>query len=225
MDLLLPIRLVVAHILGDFLLQPDSWVADRNEKNFRSKALYLHGLIHFLLVMGLAGTKSAWWIGLIIGAGHILLDGFKALIKQNNLWSFLIDQSLHFLIIFLCWNLAEGTSSFYLIEYLLSDFRFWWLLTGYLLNILLYPRIIAFATMRWREHVPPERELLYKAGRWIGILERTLVFTLVLVGQYAAVGFFMAAKSVFRFGDLKDGKDKGQTEYVLIGTLLSVGLA
>lgn len=39
-----------------------------------------------------------------------------------------------------------------------------------------------------------------------------------------AVGFLLAAKSVFRFGDLRDDQDRKRTEYVLIGTLLSFGL-
>jgi hypothetical protein len=35
----------------------------------------------------------------------------------------------------------------------------------------------------------------------------------------------LAAKSVFRFGDLKESKDRKLTEYILIGTLLSFGIA
>jgi hypothetical protein len=35
----------------------------------------------------------------------------------------------------------------------------------------------------------------------------------------------LAAKSIFRFGDLKESKDRKLTEYVLIGTLLSFGIA
>jgi hypothetical protein len=35
----------------------------------------------------------------------------------------------------------------------------------------------------------------------------------------------ITAKSVFRFGDLNKGKNRKLTEYVLIGTLLSFGLA
>jgi hypothetical protein len=37
--------------------------------------------------------------------------------------------------------------------------------------------------------------------------------------------FLLAAKSIFRFGDLKKVKDRKLTEYVLIGTLLSFGIA
>ena len=66
---------------------------------------------------------------------------------------------------------------------------------------------------------------LEKAGNYIGILERLFVFAFVLAGQWEAVGFLLAAKSVFRFGDLKESKDRKLTEYVLIGTLLSFGIA
>jgi hypothetical protein len=64
-------------------------------------------------------------------------------------------------------------------------------------------------------------ESLQNAGKWIGVLERLLVLTFVLVDQWAAIGFLLAAKSVFRFGDLKNDRDRMKTEYILIGTLLS----
>jgi hypothetical protein len=45
------------------------------------------------------------------------------------------------------------------------------------------------------------------------------------MGYFDAIGFLLAAKSIFRFGDLKEAKDRKLTEYVLIGTLLSFGIA
>ena len=59
----------------------------------------------------------------------------------------------------------------------------------------------------------------------IGYLERTLVLIFILQGQWAAIGFLVTAKSVFRFSDLKIGQDRKLTEYILIGTLLSFGIA
>ena len=52
-----------------------------------------------------------------------------------------------------------------------------------------------------------------------------MVFTFILYGRWEAVGFLLAAKSVFRFGNLKESHDRKLTEYVLIGTLLSFGIA
>ena len=61
--------------------------------------------------------------------------------------------------------------------------------------------------------------------KYIGILERVLIFVFILTNHFEAVGFLLAAKSIFRFGDLKEAQDLKLTEYVLIGTLLSFGIA
>lgn len=68
-------------------------------------------------------------------------------------------------------------------------------------------------------------ESLNNAGKYIGMLERIFVFTFVVTGNWEGIGFLLAAKSVFRFGDLKESKDRKLTEYILIGTLLSFGMA
>lgn len=68
-------------------------------------------------------------------------------------------------------------------------------------------------------------ESLNNAGKYIGMLERLFVFIFVVTGNWEGVGFLLAAKSVFRFGDLKESKDRKLTEYILIGTLLSFGIA
>ena len=59
-------------------------------------------------------------------------------------------------------------------------------------------------------------------GRAIGILERLIVFGLVVTGNAIAVMFVMTAKAFTRFREL-DSREFA--EYVLIGTLMSVGLA
>ena len=66
---------------------------------------------------------------------------------------------------------------------------------------------------------------LESAGKLIGMLERVLVFVFIYMGRWEGVGFLLAAKSVFRFGVLKDAHSMKLTEYVLIGTLLSFGIA
>jgi hypothetical protein len=62
----------------------------------------------------------------------------------------------------------------------------------------------------------------YNAGRIIGILERVIVYFLVLNAQYGAIGLILAAKGVTRFRGLDE---REIAEYVLIGTLLSTLLA
>jgi hypothetical protein len=79
---------------------------------------------------------------------------------------------------------------------------------------------------RWYAEIQDTDSMsLRKAGTYIGILERLFVFTFVVTGHWDAIGFLVAAKSVFRFGDLKESKDRKMTEYILIGTLLSLEIA
>lgn len=59
-------------------------------------------------------------------------------------------------------------------------------------------------------------------GRAIGVLERALALTLVLLGQYGALGLIVAAKALARFKALEE---REFAEYFLIGTLASLALA
>jgi len=54
-----------------------------------------------------------------------------------------------------------------------------------------------------------------------GELERFLIYLFVLSDQLGAVGFLVAAKSIFRFGELRDHANRLEAEYITIGTLLS----
>ena len=78
---------------------------------------------------------------------------------------------------------------------------------------------------RWRVESLSEDASLPQAGQYIGMLERLFVFGFIALNQWQAIGFLLAAKSVFRFSDLSRAKDRQLTEYILIGTLLSFGLA
>jgi hypothetical protein len=62
----------------------------------------------------------------------------------------------------------------------------------------------------------------YDRGRVIGFLERGLIYAFVLGGHYEAVGFLLVAKA---FAHIRHFDDRASLEYVLIGTLLSSGLA
>lgn len=62
-------------------------------------------------------------------------------------------------------------------------------------------------------------------GQTIGQWERLLIYLFVLVGAPTAVGFLVAAKSILRFGEIKDSGTHQQVEYILIGTLTSFGFA
>lgn len=62
-------------------------------------------------------------------------------------------------------------------------------------------------------------------GRAIGRWERLLIFLFVLANAPTAIGFLVTAKSILRFGEIRDGESQREAEYILIGTLMSFGFA
>ena len=77
--------------------------------------------------------------------------------------------------------------------------------------------------LRMARHEAPQSE--NRAGRWIGILERLLIYVLVLIGAAAAAGLVVAAKSILRFPEISGKPASIDPEYVLIGSLASWLLA
>jgi len=67
-----------------------------------------------------------------------------------------------------------------------------------------------------------EQEEIIKIGSWIGILEREIILMLGLLGQFGAIGFVLAAKSLARYKQLEK---KAFAEKYLVGTLLSALIA
>lgn len=225
--------LLLAHLVGDFLLQPLAWVEDRLRHYHRSRHLVHHVLVHGILtfaVLAVAALVMADAPGLLTAlagaaaviASHWLIDLGKAHLPAGRLRWFLLDQALHWLVLTGVW-LAWLDSAQPLATAL------GWLLTPEVLGVaaayLLLTRPVAFAIAlamrRWSEQLAAPGTLA-QAGARIGMLERALVLTLALLDQLAAVGFLLVAKSVLRFGDLREAQDRKLTEYVLLGTLLSV---
>jgi hypothetical protein len=219
-------KLILAHLLGDFILQPNSWVADKERRKLKSPYLYLHVLIHTVLSFVFLWNTDLWWVSLLVGITHFIIDASKLIFqtgKNKKRW-FFIDQLLHILVI--------AGISFYFKEFsfdFLQNQQFLKILLAVLFLTTPASIFIKIALSSWtpapETQSSIQTESLSSAGKYIGILERLLVFTFIMVNHWEGVGFMVAAKSVFRFSDLAQAKQRKLTEYVLIGTLLSFGLA
>ncbi|ALZ74367.1 DUF3307 domain-containing protein [Rheinheimera sp. F8] len=231
LDLLL--LLLLAHVLGDFFLQPLSWVKDRLQWHFKSPKLQLHVSVH----MGLSlAVLLAWqwrygWshdslmavaLALAIGLSHYLIDVAKSY-SSNGLMAFLLDQLAHLGVLLLLWSAYTANWQ-------------WWppmlpqnsliLLLAYLLVLTPSSVLIGQLLRRWRPDllsVPAQG--LPAGGQYIGMLERVLILTFVLLDQFAVIGFILVGKALFRFADLSRAQDTKLTEYVLLGTFFSMVLS
>lgn len=220
------IQLILAHLLGDFILQPNSWVADKENRKLKSSYLYFHVLIHTILSFIFLWDLKLWWVAVLVGISHFIIDACKLSfqkIQTKKRW-FFIDQALHVAVI--------GGISLYFSEFnfeFLKDQDFLKMIMAALFLTSPASIFIKLLLSSWTpvtvEENSVQSDSLSSAGKYIGILERLLVFTFIVVNHWEGVGFMIAAKSVFRFSDLAQAKQRKLTEYVLIGTLLSFGIA
>ena len=227
-NLVIFLQLLLAHVLTDFVLQPGSWVRHKREFKAASGYLYFHSFLAGFLSYLLLQQWSQWEIPAIIAITHFFIDLWKLYQKEDNLKIFLWDQFLHFLVIvFVSLYLAES------LDKLLPEMKRWLTSAEFLVVVIAYLLIIfpagfliGKATQRWEKEIghTPGNTSLQSAGRYIGIFERILVLTFILTNNFSAIGFLIAAKSILRFSDKSEIGARKQTEYVLIGTLMSFAI-
>lgn len=223
--MILFIKLLLSHFIGDFVFQPEKWVKDKEKNKIKSQFLYLHILVHiiFLLVI-LRFSRTYLWGYVLIVVSHYCIDLAKVYLLDNrnakNL--FFLDQLAHLsilvLVVFIYDPVNISLNSIF-------DSTFILLVLSILSVTFVSSVIIKVLVSHWTNDLDSETESLADAGKYIGMLERLFVFVFLVLNQWQAIGFLLAAKSIFRFGDLSKSKDRKLTEYVLIGTLLSFALA
>lgn len=241
----------LAHFSADFLLQSDRMVQARTAgrvwpylAHAGTVAAVLFVLLHFY------GVGAAAFFAILVAGLHLILDWLKDLLGRKGsprvqVALFVGDQVLHGLVLFFSWQwLAPRPDPRVLYYYgLLVPPRAAAVfgtaqgtpaieLNLVLAVVLVYVAVMFAGAVLLRKildalGVSPRREpgddaSAGRIGKYIGILERGLILTLVLADVVSAVGFVVAAKSVARFKELDE---KGFAEYYLVGTLASTLLA
>jgi vacuolar-type H+-ATPase subunit I/STV1 len=177
---------------------------------------------------------------LIIAVSHFKIDVIKSYCSQNTT-AFIIDQLAHVAVILGVFLYATNQWHNALALIKLLGAQHLAVLLAYLAVLKPSSIIIKQLLSPWSSEVltnkPPSShpndpptittealQTLSLAGQRIGYLERVLMLTFVLLNQFSAIGFLIAAKSIFRFGDLTKHQDRKLTEYVLLGTFTSVAI-
>ena len=220
------LKLVAAHIITDFWLQPNEWVAEKKSIGLRSGKFWLHILLTTMIAAIFTWNMKDWWfVPLFIGTTHAIIDIAKIKSGRDDLVSFCLDQFAHLLMIGIGTYFAGELSTLEIskLHEWLNAPSCWLLIIA--IAMIVHPAgyFVGMATAKWRNEITDDQaqsQSLNNAGLWIGRLERLLVFTFMVMGEFSAIGFLIAAKSLLRFssGDVSQRK---QSEYVLIGTLIS----
>ncbi len=220
------ISLLAAHVAGDFLFQTRKDVLNKD----RIPVLVKHAATVSAISYVLCGFWKNWQLPVLIFVSHALIDGIKVLwtrrVRGHELPVFFMDQAVHVLVI---WSLAlyAGEKGPGWWAHFIGDGYFRFLV--YVFGLVLAARAGAIVLeMAVRPYLMQLKEAglepvkgLFNGGRTIGQLERALIFLFILAGQPGAIGFLIAAKSILRFGEIKDRENRMEAEYIIIGTLMS----
>lgn len=211
--------LFIAHLLSDFIFQSQSMSDKKSRKAITWYHIYhvaIVGVLSFILSLDL----NFWSAAIILMLLHLLTDIAKSALqlKYSSKNFFFIDQTIHLvLIIIVAYAYAYWGEIDLLINLRIKTIA---TIAGFIFitkptNIIIGNLLNVFKI----QISDSADESLPNAGKLIGIVERFLVLALILIGEFAAVGLILAAKSILRL----NGTQK--SEYVLIGTLLSFGFA
>lgn len=227
--------LLLAHLLGDFVLQ-FGWI---QQKKKRWPVRLLHSAIQAALAYVLISAWNLWWVAVITGVTHFFIDWGKSSLKTTRMRVQLVDQLLHLLVIIgLTGYVVMYSGS--LPAWLTWQPVFGWRLAvvsaaiillvpcgGYLIGGFMSPYMDQLDRYYAKQNKVGSADLkkpvkgLEDGGKIIGFLERLLILVFILADQYAGIGFLIAAKSIFRFGEFKESENRMEAEYIIIGTFAS----
>ena len=220
------IPLLAGHIVGDFWLQTDIIVKNRKHDVLW---IFIHAGIVALATWVIVGDFANIGVLLSVFVAHTLIDGGKRIVENlydgklvlQDVRVVVIDQLLHILSLFIIALVLASYSYYY--SYWLEIFSYKYLQFLVLLSGLIFT--VRAAGFMIDKHLSKfEMDLdneLKLGGQTIGRLERILIFIFVIVGIPQGIGFLIAAKSIFRIGELKKSEHRRQSEYIMIGSLYS----
>jgi hypothetical protein len=157
-----------------------------------------------------------------IALSHVAIDAVKIHLARDTLRTYLVDQSAHLLVLLL--------AVMWLPDAILAH---WWpplstdmiqialVLSGFITATMAGGVAVGHLMARFKIEAQPDG--LEYAGHMIGLMERGLIFLMVMIGEPSGIGFLIAAKSILRFDTVS--RDQKMSEYVIIGTLASFGWA
>lgn len=218
------IAMLLAHLVGDYILQWDSLALWKSRE---LKGVLAHGLVvTFVTFLFILPFNPTWWQGAaFISIAHIAIDAVQLRFKPPiaPLFRFLLDQVAHFVVIFMA--LAAGG---YLamativpdVAHVLQNDRIWLYLLGYAFITMPAWVLVKFAAYGLVKGSPPAFPGI--SNKYLGIMERILITTFVALGQFILVPLITLPRLVVEWPIVRDGEE---TAVYLAEFLASITLA
>lgn len=227
-------NLFVAHIVADFYLQTDESCRKKAEKGLKGWGLYKHALVVLALTWLVVCDWNGWWLAAIVAGSHLVIDAVKPCVQRRcganrELWVFVVDQLLHLSVLGGAGYLWLHYNDWQEFDWLMACSQKYVLLatalilahkpSNILLNLIIKYYEVPVPTDSMAEGEPHGA---FHSGALIGTLERVLMIVLIVLSQYEAIGFLIAAKSILRFSSVNESE---KSEYVVAGTFISFCIA
>jgi hypothetical protein len=224
------LKLLLAHLAAGFLLLPGYATARaRSGTAISTQALIKLGIACVLLLDALAIDGLVALI--MLAACGMIVDVLERRVSYTDWHGFAAAQATHvalLLAIALWWVGYDVAGVWRTLLDVLDDGDKLLYVTVYVGAVAGGDAIVQKVTAIFAEQIPTLQSAkpgLQHAGRYIGWLERALIVSFMVAGYGEAIGFLVATKALARFPKLQ-GDDRGQfTDYFLVGTLTSVGVA
>lgn len=226
---MITLSMFLAHLIGDYVLQWD--------KLAQWKARSLAGVTaHCAVVTAVTALfalpfQPYWWEGvLLISLGHYVIDAAQLPLTRrgttSGAWAlgrFLADQLAHLALItaVLVWggHLVWDTAVWYTT---LSQHPNWLLIIAYTCLAMPAWVLIEFAIYGLLQGTPPD--FAHATNKYISTLERWLMMTFVLVGQYPLVPLVAAPRLMMEMPHIRQ-EDNTHVNLYLAKLLASILLA
>jgi hypothetical protein len=229
--MVLLLKLAVAHLLGDFPLQPNSWAVRKRELGILIRHLAVHGALLALALAPSEPTQRMW----IAAGGLVVIHGIIDWLMgggEKTLARLAVDQALHAASLLLCVAVMSPTEWQHGEEWTFdhtsqpAPLAF---VVGLLVSVWVGRYVIGAWITRVASSLTSEaedlRQGLADAGGRIGILERLLIFLAVIFRMEALAGFVIGVKALLRLPEATESKSRALAEYFLLGTLASAAWA
>ena len=216
------ILMFLCHVVADFYIQP-SQMSEKGKHEL--KWVLLHCLLYGLstLAVSIPVMSSGILILAVVSSfNHAIIDIIIYLI---------FDQLLHIMSIFILAYIWTSNNVPLVGISIVADFLCLADLSGlflckWLLGLLVIQKpanlLIQSLIGSYKPQKSNEIKIDNNIGRRIGTAERFIMFILIYLNQYSAIGLVLTAKSIARYDQIT--KEEKFAEYYLLGTLTSVGI-